>query len=179
MTAASRSALRGNCFAEGFSRVELVSREVRPVSSVKEMDVSNRGTRRGIGPSTYTRVAEIMSGRTVSQQGLAATCEDLARKGEPEASGGLRSGAWVRKSDEGGVASSEMILEVIATGGNALGGQRGPGHSVADDWRAWEGMAGFRHNLLRRTLFSGGSISRGRRGRQTSRARGASPCRMS
>ena len=33
-----------------------------------------------MGPSTYTRVAEIMSGRTVSQQGLAATCKDPPTK---------------------------------------------------------------------------------------------------
>ena len=154
MTAASRSALRGNCFAEGFSRVELVSREVRPVSSVKEMDVSNRGTRRGMGPSTYTRVAEIMSGRTVSQQGLAATCKDLSHKGAPEARGGLRSCAWVRRSYEGGVTSSEMILEIIPIGGNTLDGQRGPGHSVADGWRTREDMAGLRSNFPHRILFS-------------------------
>ncbi len=86
--------------------------------------------------------------------------------------GGLRSGAWARKSDEGGVTSSEMIREVIPAGGNALGGQRGPGHSVADDWRTWEDMAGFRHNLPRRTVFGGESLSRGRGGRQTSQARG-------
>ena len=35
-----------------------------------------RGEGRGTGPSTYTRMVEITSGRTVCQQGLAATCKD-------------------------------------------------------------------------------------------------------
>ena len=36
-----------------------------------------------MGPSTYARIAEIMSGRAVSQQGLATTCKDPAYKGRP------------------------------------------------------------------------------------------------
>jgi hypothetical protein len=32
-------------------------------------------------PSTYTRVAEIMSGRAISQQGLATTCKDPETEG--------------------------------------------------------------------------------------------------
>jgi hypothetical protein len=34
------------------------------------------GSWRGTGPSTHARIMEITSGRTVCQQGLAATCED-------------------------------------------------------------------------------------------------------
>jgi hypothetical protein len=30
-----------------------------------------------MGPGTYTRNMEIMSGRAIFQQGLAATCKDL------------------------------------------------------------------------------------------------------
>ena len=30
-----------------------------------------------MGPSTYARIAEITSGRTIFQQGLATTCKDL------------------------------------------------------------------------------------------------------
>ena len=37
---------------------------------------STRGSRRGMGPSTYTRRMEITSGRSHFQQGLAATCKD-------------------------------------------------------------------------------------------------------
>jgi hypothetical protein len=33
-----------------------------------------------MGPVAYTRIAEIMSGRSHSQQGLAATCEDSPYK---------------------------------------------------------------------------------------------------
>jgi hypothetical protein len=34
-----------------------------------------------MGPSACTRVAEIMSGRAIYQQGLAATCKDPACNG--------------------------------------------------------------------------------------------------
>jgi hypothetical protein len=95
-----------------------------------------------MGPSTYARVAEIMSGRANSQQGLAATCKDLACKEESEAWGGFWSGAWARRSDEGGVTPSEAIREVAPTSGNTRRGQRSPGHSVAKDRGAWEDMAG-------------------------------------
>ncbi len=106
------------------------------------MDKRSRGARRGMGPSACTRVAEIMSGRAISQQGLAATCKDLARKAEAEARGGFWPGAWARKSDEGGVTPSEGTLEVLPTGGNAPGGQRSPGYSaVAGQWRRGD-MAG-------------------------------------
>ena len=45
------------------------------------MDTCSRGARRGMGPSTCTRVAEIMSGRAIAQQGLARTCKDRAHNG--------------------------------------------------------------------------------------------------
>ena len=57
------------------------------------MDKCSRGARRGMGPSTCTRVAEIMSGRAIAQQGLATTCKDPARKARAEARGGWWSGA--------------------------------------------------------------------------------------
>ncbi len=105
-------------------------------------DECSRGARRGMGPSTYARVAEIMSGRAISQQGLAPTCKDLAHKGEPEARGGVWSGAWARRSDEGGVTPSEATHEVVPTRGNTLRGRRSPGHSVATERGCWEDMAG-------------------------------------
>jgi len=46
-----------------------------------------------MGPSTYTRIAEIMSGRAIFQQGLATTCKDLLRKVNSEAVRGLWSDA--------------------------------------------------------------------------------------
>jgi len=42
----------------------------------EEMGTRTRWGRRGMGPSAYTRVAGIMSGRAIPQQGLAATCKD-------------------------------------------------------------------------------------------------------
>ena len=36
-----------------------------------------------MGPSTFARIAEIMSGRAAYQQGLATTCKDPTYKGKP------------------------------------------------------------------------------------------------
>jgi hypothetical protein len=52
-----------------------------------------KGRRRGKGPSTYTRIAEIMSGRAIYQQGLATTCKDLLFKSEIETARGIWSDA--------------------------------------------------------------------------------------
>ncbi len=49
----------------------------------EEMSECIRGTWRGMGPSAYARIAEIMSGRIISQQGLATTCKDLVYEGPP------------------------------------------------------------------------------------------------
>ena len=95
-----------------------------------------------MGPSTYARVAEITSGRAISQQGLTATCKDRAHKAEAKARGGFWSGAWAHRSDEGGVTPSEATHEVAPIRGNAPGGQRGPGHWVANESGPWEDMAG-------------------------------------
>jgi hypothetical protein len=66
-----------------------------------------------MGPSTYARVAEITSGRAISQQGLTATCKDRVHKEESEAGGGFWSGAWAHRSDEGGIMPSETTREVV------------------------------------------------------------------
>ena len=47
----------------------------------------SRGARRGKGPSTYARIAEIMSGRAIAQQGLATTCKDRAHNGSTGGAG--------------------------------------------------------------------------------------------
>jgi hypothetical protein len=93
-----------------------------------------------MGPSTYARVAEITSGRAITQQGLTATCKDRVHKAEAEARGGFWSGAWAHRSDEGGVMPSETTREVVPTRGNTLGGQRSPGHWVANEPGPWEDM---------------------------------------
>ena len=105
-------------------------------------DKGSRGAWRGMGPSTYARVAEITSGRAISQQGLTATCKDRVHKAEAEARGGFWSGAWAHKSDEGGVMPSETTREVVPTRGNTPGGQRSPGHWVANEPGTWEDMTG-------------------------------------
>ena len=47
----------------------------------EETDEGTREASRGKGPGAYGRIAEIALGRTTSQQGLAATCEDPSNKG--------------------------------------------------------------------------------------------------
>ncbi len=46
-----------------------------------ETDEGTGEASRDKGPGTYGRIAEIASGRTISQQGLAATCKDPSNKG--------------------------------------------------------------------------------------------------
>ena len=144
MTAASISAPRRSCFGG----VKSVCRARFPWAKAgvldEGMDKCSRGARRGMGPSVCTRVAEIMSGRAISQQGLAATCKDPAFKAEAEARGGFWSGAWARMSCEGGVTPSEETLEVSPTVGNARGGQRSPGYSAVAARERRGDMAGLR-----------------------------------
>lgn len=58
----------------------------------EEMGERTRWGRRGMGPGDYARVAEIMSGRAVSQQGLVATCKDLVHNGKT--GGARRKTVW-------------------------------------------------------------------------------------
>ena len=55
-----------------------------------------KSTMRGTGTQAQASregFAEITSGRTISQQGLAATCKDPSTEGEPKAMGGIWYGA--------------------------------------------------------------------------------------
>jgi hypothetical protein len=81
MTAASTHGSPWKLLSGGSPRAEPVSRGCEAGVSGEEVGVSTRRARRGMGPSACTRVAEIMSGRTISQQGLATTCKDLADEG--------------------------------------------------------------------------------------------------
>ena len=81
------------------------SRPIRPL--VGKADVVREETATCTSRATAVRVqasrerlAEITSGRAIIQQGLAATCKDLAYEGQPAARGGRWSGAWVRMSEE-------------------------------------------------------------------------------
>ena len=42
----------------------------------EETSESTREAQRGMGPSTYTQIKEITSGRAYFQQGYVATCKD-------------------------------------------------------------------------------------------------------
>jgi hypothetical protein len=47
----------------------------------EETDEGTGEASRDKGPGAYGRIAEIASGRTIFQQGLATTCKDLSNKG--------------------------------------------------------------------------------------------------
>jgi hypothetical protein len=131
MTAASTSGSPQELLGGGFPARQALFPWAKTVVLDEGMDKRSRGARRGMGRSAYARVAEIISGGAVSQQGLAATCTDLAREGPPERRGGIRSYAWARTSDEREVTLSETTREVVLTWGYTPRGQRSPGHSVA------------------------------------------------
>ncbi len=105
------------------------------VVSWEEAGECTRRAPRGRGPSTYARIAEITPGRAISQQGLTATCEDQLTEGKLEAAGGIWSGAWASRSDEGGAMPSEVALDATLarvtpeSGKGALGTWRFLGRS--------------------------------------------------
>ena len=92
MTAASKT----RSLWKSHGRDSLVCRTCFPwreaVVLREEMGRCTWETRRGRGPSAYTRIAEIMSGRAMSQQGLVTTCKGLSSE-ENEAMGGIWSDA--------------------------------------------------------------------------------------
>jgi hypothetical protein len=59
----------------------------------EETGKSNEGTPRGRGPVASVGIVEIMSGRSICQQGLAAICKDLAYRLRLKMSGGRWTGA--------------------------------------------------------------------------------------
>jgi hypothetical protein len=56
----------------------------RPKPSEKKRVRASEGHRGVGGPSAHARIAEITSGRAISQQGLATTCKDSSDEGKPE-----------------------------------------------------------------------------------------------
>jgi hypothetical protein len=75
--------------------------------------------------------AETTSGRSSSQQGLTATCKDLASEGMPEARGGVRTGAGVRRSNEGRAIPADVVPRDHDERGNSSIMQRDSGHLAA------------------------------------------------
>jgi hypothetical protein len=93
MTAASKYSSLLKLHRRGISvrRTRFPWREAEALE--EEMGTSTRGGWRGMGPSAYARVAEIMSGRSPTQQALARTCKDRVSMGRPEVHGGGGTGA--------------------------------------------------------------------------------------
>jgi hypothetical protein len=95
------------------------------------MDKCSRGARRGMGPSACTRVAEIMSGRAIYQQGAGGNLQRpcvqrlCRRRGEGMV---WRMSPYERR--RGGNAPPGGF-QGRPGAGNARSGQRGSGHSVA------------------------------------------------
>jgi len=104
------------------------SRDARPGSSGKDW-ASTRGGRRGTGPSTHARVAEIMSGRAWSQQGLATTCKDSGLTGELE--GPERDKVWRVSLYERRRRGNALRGDLRGRPDGSVIGQRGSGHSAA------------------------------------------------
>jgi hypothetical protein len=99
----------------------------------EEMGACTRGTRRGMGPVAFTRIAEIMSGRSRFQQGLAATCKDCPYK---ESEGGERDWDWRMSPYELRREGNAFRQDArhLAVCGYTGDGQRGSGRSAVS-WR--------------------------------------------
>ena len=108
----------------------------------EETEKSSRRAWRGRGPSAYARIAEITSGRAISQQGLATTCKDRLTKEETEA--GERDLAWRMSPSERRRRGNALREdpEILPTRGNTPAGPRGSRHWVANEPGPWEDMTG-------------------------------------
>jgi len=81
-----------------------------------------------MGPSAQARVAEVMSGRAWSQQGLATTCKD---SGPTETGGPERDKVWRVSPYEQGRRGNALRGDPRGRPDGGLVGQRGSGHSAA------------------------------------------------
>jgi len=134
MTAAPKygSLLKSHCSGSFVRRTLFPWREADVLG--KEMGICPQGARRGMGPVAYTRIAEIMSGRSHSQQGLAATCEDSPYK-EDEV--GERGWDWRMSPYERRWKGNAFRQDArhLAIRGHTGDGQRGSGHSAVLRWQ--------------------------------------------
>ena len=83
---------------------------------------------RGMGPSACARIAEITSGRAISQQGLATTCKDSSDEGKPEVD--ERDLAWRMSLSERRRRGNALREDPgdLPRRGNTPTGQRGSRH---------------------------------------------------
>jgi len=86
MTAASKLGPHRSCRGGKFARRTRLLWGEAGVPG-EEADMRSQGARRGRGPSAYARIAEIMSGRAIAQQGLVTTCKDRAHNGQTGGAG--------------------------------------------------------------------------------------------
>jgi hypothetical protein len=134
-----------DCSPEIRSRAEVAARRVadcRPTSRMGKAEALREGTSAstagsaGVGvQASRERSAEITSGRASMQQGLTATCKDRRSERRAERGGGSRSGAWARRSDDGGVTLAEVMGDI--TLGQVT---PGPGKGALDTWRSRIGV---------------------------------------
>jgi len=100
----------------------------RPMPSEKKRVKASGGLRGVGGPSACARIAEITSGRAISQQGLATTCKDSSDQGKPEV--GERDLAWRMSPSERRRRGNALREDPgdPPRWGNAPAGQRGSRH---------------------------------------------------
>ena len=90
-------------------------------------DRCSRGAWRGMGPSTYARVAEITSGRTISQQGRRGAVLPARRRGAAPGCQWQRCPMCRTWSGWGACVSQRQGRQVATQQDGPAGGQRGRG----------------------------------------------------
>ena len=86
MAAASKTFPHVEAASWGFSARRTSRFEGEAEVPREETGRCTEGARRGMGPGACTQFMEITSGRTICQQGLAATCKDLVEEATSGAS---------------------------------------------------------------------------------------------
>lgn len=137
MTAASKTGSLSKSHGRGHSvrRTPFPLREAGALA--EELGKCRREGRRGMGPGAYARDAEIMSGRTIAQQGLVTTCKDSALNGTT--GGAERVMVWRMSLYERGCGSNVPRSGPRGRSGRdnapvghkglwVLGGQKRPSH---------------------------------------------------
>lgn len=89
MTAATKTKPHAEAASWEEPRAEHVSNEVRPMFSGKATGQSTGEAWRGTGPSTYTRIVEITSGRSLMQQGAGSNLQRPTGIAETKPVGGF------------------------------------------------------------------------------------------
>ena len=134
-----------DCSPEIRFRADVAARglaDCRPISKLGKAEALREETSTrtagsaGVGvQATRERFAEITSGRASIQQGLTATCKDRPSERLAKRGGGSRSGAWARRSDDGGVTPAEVTGDITLSQVTP-----GSGKGALDTWRFRTGV---------------------------------------